>query len=333
VKDTEKYDESVLAHIIMHKCFYGVAHNRNDSDTIAPSTQSELFALADDLLSPIFDEIVVALANEDQISFDDTKIKIQPLEKGGSKTAWASAFIGRDCVVYNFDRDHAGINFKKILENRKDYLAPIIGLSDALPSYESYKKDAIDCHCLTHGRRRFKDAFDEDEEFCQKIINLIEKIYKVNKSAKALTDLERQKLHATLSTPIMNEIMDLVQDGIEERKFLPNSELGKAAAYWDEHFNKLTTFIRISGVPLDTNHVERGIKAPIRIRKQAPIFKTVNGAGRTGRMLSLVETCLHNKTNARSYLIWALKGRKKGQAAIELTPWMFKRHLEMEQRK
>lgn len=317
----------------MHKCFYGVAHNRNDSDTIAPSTQSELFEQADELLSPVFEEVVITLANDDQISFDDTKIKIQPLEKGGSKTAWASAFIGRNCVVYIFGRDHAGINFKKILEKRKDYLAPIISLSDALPSYESYKEDTLDCHCLTHGRRRFKDALDEDEEFCQKIIALIEKIYEVDKKAKTLTNLERQQLHAALSAPVMNEIMDLVQNGIEEKKFLPNSELGKGAAYWDEHFNKLTNFIRIPGVPLDTNHVERKIKSPIRIRKQAPIFKTLKGAGRTGRMLSLVETSLFIKIDPRSYLIWALKGRRKGQAAIELTPWMFKRYLEMEQRK
>ena len=104
VKDSEKYDDSVLAHIIMHKCFFGVAHNRKDSDTIAPSTQSELFAKADNPLSSIYDELVVTLANSDQISFDDTKLKIQPLEKGGPKTAWGSAFIGRDCVVYNFDR-------------------------------------------------------------------------------------------------------------------------------------------------------------------------------------------------------------------------------------
>ncbi len=333
VQNSDKYDESVLAHIIMHKCFYGVAHNRNDGDAIAASTQSELFAEADDLLSPVFEEVVVALANGDQISFDDTNLKIQPLEKGGSKTAWGSAFIGRDIVVNNFYRYHAGINLKKILEKRSPYLYPPILMSDALPSYESYKKDSIDSHCLTHGRRRFKVAMDEDEIFCQQMIDLIAKIYEVDKRAKSLSDLERQQLHAMESTPVLNKIMDIVQEATEEKKFMPNSELGKAAAYWDEHFNKLTNFIRIPGVPLDTNHVERGIKSPIRIRKQAPIFKTLSGAERTGRMLSLVETCLYNKINARSYLIWALKGRKKGQAAIELTPWMFKRCLETEQRR
>ena len=333
MKNSDKYDESVLAHIIMHKCFYGVAHNRNDSDTIAASTQSELFAEADDLLSPVYDELVVAFANGDQMSFDDTNLKIQPLEKGGPKTAWGSAFIGRDCVIYSFDRYHAGINLKKILEKRSPHLAPPIGLSDALPSYESYKKDTIDSHCLTHGRRRFKVAMDEDEGFCKKIIDLIAQVYEVDKRAKDLSDLERQQLHARESAPVMNEIMGEVQEAIEEKRFMPNSELGKAIAYWDEDFNKLTNFIRIPGVLLDTNHVERGIKSPIRIRKQAPIFKTLSGAERTGRMLSLVETSLYNKTNARSYLIWALKGRRKGQAAIELTPWMFKRYLEMEQRK
>ena len=329
IANRNKFDESVLAHIIICKCFYGIAYNRSSRyGPLSASTIAELFALTDGYLKPVFNAIESKLANNDQISFDDTKIKIQPQGKGGSKTAWASAFVGRDFVVYIFDREHAGKSLEKLLKKRSRHLARPILMSDALPSYESYKKDGIDAHCLTHGRRRFKEAIDDDEQYCDELVRLIGKIYGIEEKTKQMDDKTRQEVHVRESGPILNEIMDKVQGAIENESYIPNSELGKALTYWDEHFNKLTQFTRVPGVPLDTNHVERAIKAPIRIRKQAPIFKTEEGARRVGRMLSLLETCHHIGVNSHKYLVWALKGRKRGQAGNELTPWIFKRHLE-----
>lgn len=331
VASKEKYDESVLAHIIMHKCFYGVSQNRTATyGPLSASTLSELFAEADSLLKDVVEVLVKTLANGDQVSFDDTKIKIQPLEKGGVNTAWGSVFVGRDCIYYNFNRDHAGIVFEEILKKRVLYLDRPLVLTDALPAYGCYKKGCLDHHCLTHGRRRFKGAEEEDEEFCKEIIDLIGIIYEIDEEAKNLDDKNRQLLHFQKSVPILNMIMDIIQKSIEEERFMPNSEIAKALNYWDENFNKLSAFTRIPGVLLDTNHVERAVKAVIRIRKQAPIFKTVEGAIRTSRMLSLTETCLHIKEDPLAYLKWAIKGARERKAAIDLTPWVFKEYLERE---
>jgi len=333
VADKKRYDESVLAHIIMHKCFYGVSQNRTATyGPLSASTLSELFAEADFLLKDVVEVLVKTLVNGDQISFDDTKIKIQPLKKGESNTAWGSVFVGRDCIYYNFDRNHAGIVFKEILKNRVLYLERPLVLTDALPAYGSYKNDCLDHHCLTHGRRRFKDAEEEDEEFCKEIIDLIGKIYEVNESAANLDDKRRQLLHFQNSVPFLNKTMDIIQISIEQKRFIPNSEMAKALNYWDEHFNKLSAFTRIPGVLLDTNHVERAVKAVIRIRKQAPIFKTVEGAMRVSRMLSLTETCIHIKEDPLAYLKWAIKGAREKMAAIDLTPWAFKEFRERERR-
>jgi hypothetical protein len=331
VASKEKYDESVLAHIIMHKCFYGVAQNRSATyGPLSASTLSELFAVADSLLNGVSDVLVKTIANDDQISFDDTKIKIQPIEKGGPITAWGSVFVGRDCIYYNFSRNHAGKVFEELLKNRVPYMLPPIVLTDALPAYGTYKKNCIDIHCLTHGRRRFKDAVEEDEAYCKEIIDLIATIYETDKDAKNFDDMERQLLHFQKSVPILNRIMEIIQLSIEEKRFMPNSEIGKALNYWDENFNKLSAFTRIAGVLLDTNHVERAVKAVIRIRKQAPIFKTEEGAMRVSRMLSLTETCLYIGEDPLAYLKWAIKGAREGKEPIDLTPWAFKKFRERE---
>ena len=331
VLNSKKYDETVMAHIIMHKCFYGIAYNRSASfGPLGTSVRAELFAQADSLLAPIVNVLIKYFANSDQISFDDTKIKIQPLKKGGSKTGWASVFVGRDCVLYFLDRNHAGIVLENILKERILALEDPLALSDALPAYEPYKKNCIDLHCLTHARRRFIDSKEDDEEFCNEIIAQIGKIYTIDDQAKKSDDLGRLNIHHSQSVPILNEIMDTLQNAVEDKKFLPNCELSKGITYWLKNFNKITEFTRTSGVLLDTNHVERGVKAPIRIRKQAPIFKTEEGAKRVGRMLTLVETSRKIEVNPSHYLTWALNGVIANKAPIELTPWMFKRYLEKE---
>jgi len=335
VANTKKYDESVLASIIMERCFLGVSMNRSSAfGPISVSKRSDLFANADEKLRPIFELLVDNVANVDQIIFDDTKAKIQPEVKGGSKTAWTSAFIGRGSIVYLIDRDHAGKNFEEIiLPKRRNYLGPPIAVSDALPAYEPYKKKSVDIHCLTHARRRFKDSMEDDETFCNEMIDNIGIIYKNEDGAKNLDDFERMRLHQDRSGPIFNNIMEKLQETLDEdgkqKTFLPDSDLGKAIDYWLKDFNKLTEVVRTPGVPLDSNPVERGLKSPIRLRKQAPIFKTVEGAQRVGRMLSLIGTALNLDLNPFPYLIWALKGVDEGKAPYDLTPWAFKESLQM----
>ena len=105
------------------------------------------------------------------------------------------------------------------------------------------------------------------------------------------------------SGPIFQDIVSQAKEAVESVKFLPNSQLGKAVTYVSENHSKLDIFLKIPGVPLDTNHVERKIKCPIKIRKGSPIFKTEKGHFRTGNMLSLVETCRLNDIPPWDYLV------------------------------
>ena len=325
IKNREKYDEKVLTQVIMNKCFCGTAFGRDAAlGGMSASVRSELFREADDLLRGVFDILVEQLICDGVIAFDDTKIKIQPEKKGGKKSAWASCFITREVVIYIFDRFHAGIGLSTLLEKRPEELGRMVLLSDALPSYQKYKEGHIDAHCLTHGRRRFVEAEEEDSEYCQLILGLIRKVYEVDSRGKELEDLERLKLHNLESRPIMEQLERETKKALDGESFFPNSQLGKAVKYIAENHSKLGVFLEVPGVPLDTNHVERKIKSPIRIRKQAPIFKTEMGAARTGRMLSITETCLLNDIRPWDYLCWAIKRAREGTPALENTPFVFK---------
>jgi len=54
-----------------------------------------------------------------------------------------------------------------------------------------------------------------------------------------------------------------------EKKVEPNSVLGKAINYMVTHWEKLTLFLKVAGVPLDNTICERALKMAILLRKNA----------------------------------------------------------------
>ena len=329
IEEKEKYDEKVLAQVVMSKCFYGVPFEREAAlGGLSASVRSDLFREADELFMGVLEILVEELISDGIVSFDDTKIKIQPEKKGGKKSGWASCFISRKVVIYILNRSHAGICFQDLLKKRPEDLGKMAVLSDALPCYEGYKKGHIDAHCLIHARRRFVENEEEDSEFCQKIIELIGQIYFIEKEGRKMEDLERMELHKSKSGPIMEQFISEAEEAVKTGKFLPSSGLGTAVKYVAENSSKLNLFMSIPGLPLDTNHVERGIKSPIRIRKTAPIYKTEMGARRTGNLMSIIGTCRLNKIPPWDYLCWAIKRLRGGSPPQDNTPWAFKQSLE-----
>src|SRR5437879_13020860 len=77
----------------------------------------------------------------------------------------------------------------------------------------------------------------------------------------------------------------------EERKVEPNSGLGKAIQYLQNHWQELTLFLREPGAPLDNNVCERALKKAILHRKNALFYRTINGAQAGDLFMNLIHTC------------------------------------------
>ena len=92
--------------------------------------------------------------------------------------------------------------------------------------------------------------------------------------------------------------------GLIEKKLVePNSSLGQGINYLKNHWEGLTKFLRIPGVPLDTNIVERAIKTPVLNKKNWLFYKTQRGALVGDIFLSLIKTAEANNKNPFDYLV------------------------------
>jgi len=104
----------------------------------------------------------------------------------------------------------------------------------------------------------------------------------------------------------------------------PNSDLFIVAKYFIDRFTALTRVLTIPGVPLDTNNVERAIKAIILIRNNSLFFNNVHSAKYSGDILSLTETTNNANINVFNYVDFLIENKEKVlKNPKNYLPWIY----------
>jgi transposase len=123
----------------------------------------------------------------------------------------------------------------------------------------------------------------------------------------------------------MKELEEWITVQFAERRVEPNSGLGKALKYFENHWEKLTLFLRVAGAPLDSNVVERALKKAILQRKNSLFYKTQNGAAVGDMFTSFIHTCELNEVNAYDYLIELQKhADEASRNPAQWMPWNYR---------
>src|SRR5205807_544516 len=135
-------------------------------------------------------------------------------------------------------------------------------------------------NCIAHARRHFVDVVNSFPSECRYVLETLREVFHFDVLAKeqGLTPQERLLFHQQNSRPLMDGLHQWCKQQFEERKVEPNSGLGKAIQYLQNHWQELTLFLREPGAPLDNNLCERALKKAILHRKNALFYRTQNGA-------------------------------------------------------
>jgi hypothetical protein len=256
---------------------------------------------------------------------DDTGVKILEIIKENQERE-ALAEDGADCgcekrkatytsgimskvgdrviVLYFSGRKNAGENLDEVLRRRAMDLGPPLQMCDALNQNYTKEFATIIINCLSHGRRKFVELLESYPRECRFVIETLAKVYKYDEEARLekMTPWERLCFHQEKSKPLMDELEEWFGEQFSQKKIEPNSNLGQVIKYMQNHWQKLTGFLRIEGAPLDNNCLEQALKVAILNRKNAYFYKTVNGAHVGDMFMSLIETCRRAKANPFDYL-------------------------------
>ena len=221
---------------------------------------------------------------------------------------------------------HAGENLSAVLRHRAAGLEPPIQMCDASSRNVPVEFRTLLANCLVHGRREFVDAREYFASECRHVLEQLAEVYRVDAEAKerCLSPPERLAHHQAHSGPVMAGLQTWMAEELAQKRTEPNSSLGLAIRYMQNHWEPLTLFLRVAGAPLDNNVAERTLKAAILHRKNSMGYKTVNGAKVGDIFMSLIHTCRSNGINPFEYLL-ALARNPEAVAAHpgDWLPWNY----------
>ena len=314
----DKYDASAGAMIALLKYGNGFPFYRLEKlqDAVGiplpSSTQWDIVRDFYNHIYPAFSQLIDHGACGQVIHNDDTTMKILSLinetqsaeRKGMFTTGMVSICNEQKIGLFFTGRQHAGENLADLLARREADLGPPIQMCDALS--RNYPKDfeTVVANCLSHGRRRFADVYDNFPDECTYVLKLLGKVYKNDADAREqnLTAAQRLELHQRKSGPLMEKLKEWLHAQFDEKKVEPNSGLGHAIKYMLKHWKELTLFLKKHSAPLDNNICERALKKALLNRKNAYFYKTQRGARVGDLFMSMIHTCELCDANPFEYL-------------------------------
>ena len=127
----------------------------------------------------------------------------------------------------------------------------------------------------------------------------------------------------------MDAFFDWVDRQFEQQGLLPSNPLTKALAYVRERRAGLEVFLGDPDVPMDTNHLERALRAIPMGKKNWLFCWTEVGAEHAGIVQSLIATCRLHDIDPYTYLVDVLQrvGEHPASRVAELTPRLWKQHF------
>jgi len=318
LKNTHKYDVSVASTLAIARYSMGLPFYRTERHQamhgipLPDATQWDLVKGLYNVVSPIYEELTNYASNGDLVIYDDTTGRILSNKAIGAATH-TTAFISEnnDHKVHLFftGTNHAGKNTDKIMARRTTE-EPVIAMMDASPSNIPKKLSLnlsmrfILCFCLTHGRRKFFDVLDFFSQECDFVLDVIGEVYKNDAHCKKekYSAVDRLQYHKQYSAPLMQELYIWLNNQLLYESCEQNSGLGQAVKYMLRHWEPLTSFLSISGAPLDSSWAERAIKIAIRHRRNSLFYKTPKGANVGDCLMSIIYTAEQNGVNPFNYL-------------------------------
>ncbi len=349
----QMYGYSARTLMAIDKFFSGLPyhHQANLADifghSVGASTIFDQCEQTANAVMPVFYELKRQAATAYQFLMDDTRNRIleqkpelrdKPNGKGKviRTGVYSSGLIaqlsdGHEVVLFETSLGHAGEHLSSILKLRPPELPLPLTMSDALSSNSVTTLHVKSAFCNAHARRHFFDIQSRHPAEIDWLLETYACIWKAEDTVKNnhLNPEQRLAYHQQHSLPAMQAIREWAINTVEKEDFEEYSALGKAVQYFLKHYDRLILFCVEPNALIDNNRMEEKLKIVIRGRKTAHFYKTVNGAGVSNVLTSLIATTYGADENVYDYLVALQKHQQQIKDSPKAwLPWNYKKTLE-----
>jgi transposase len=275
-----------------------------------------------ELLVPIVGAVRKDLLSGDYLQADETTIPVQMHDRRGSNHEaylWQYGRPGGE-TVFDFCLGRGREGPLKFLGNWEGILQ-----TDGYQAYDGVGgPKLVHVGCWAHARRKFVDAVKvcpQDGEAVKMVVRM-DALFVVDREARrqAKTPAERLAFRREHARPWVDEIRE--ECLLLSRQALPQSALGKAAAYTLNMWSKLERCFEYGQVELSNNLAENSMRPVALGRKNWLHVGSPKAGPKVAAILSVIESCRRLGVSAKQYLSAVLPGldRLNLNQVADLTP-------------
>jgi transposase len=250
------------------------------------------------------------------IATDATGVLVQAPKRCRRGHFWVMV-ADRDHVLFRYSRDHDGATTGELLGGYKGYV-----LADAHTVYDHLFRDGsrIEVGCWCHGRRYFFDALATDPERALTAIDLIKKLFEVERELADASPERRKQVRDEQSRPVVDDFFEWC--AVENQKVLHESPIGAAFTYALNQEQALRRFLEDGRLPLENNVSERELRRQAVGRKNWLFVGSEDGARWNTVFVSLIASCALHDIEPWAYLrdLFCVLPRWPVKRVLELSP-------------
>jgi len=355
------YHWSACAMLIVLHYFSGLPFKRLDSlhkswgIPFADANQWEVASGTMQLLAPMIKALVrFAIENILTLRMDDTGSMILEIKRQiTAELAAAKAFgISEDSVrtginasgffietpaatilLYYTGRHHAGEMLRELLKYRLPGSDNFIKVTDgASKNFGGENADMmVEGVCNVHAFLKFYDIKTQFPGEYAVVGKAYNKIYETEQIARErnLSSEERLLFHQEHSRSWMDKIKKMCEEKVTSRLVEPRSPLWEGVHFFITQWPRLTKFLEVPGVPLDTNVCEQSLIAPVRYLAVSYNYHTEKGAEVGDQGMSLVATARANGVEPVAWLTDCLENHENlAKNPEKYFPWVYRDRIK-----
>jgi transposase len=329
-------DVSVIAGLLIDKFTYHLPLYRQHQRLVhagirlSRGTLTQWVQRAAELLEPLYQALLSSILQSQVLAMDETPIKAGRHGQGKLHTGYFWPLYGdQDEVAFPFAASRAQAVVREALGNFCGIL-----LTDGYIVYDRFVQTVtrlVHAQCWSHTRRRFVEAERAEPTLVAEALARIGAFYAEEAYIREHgLEAEAKLAHrGEYTKPLVEAFFGWLKQTLLTQVLLPSNPFAQAARYALEREAALKVFLAYPTVPLDTNHLEREIRAIALGRRNWLFCWTEVGARYVGIVQSLIASCRLQGVDPYIYFVDVLQ-RIDTHPAFEvhlLTPRLWKQHF------
>jgi transposase len=157
--------------------------------------------------------------------------------------------------------------------------------------------------CWSHARRKFVEAEPNAQKACGEVLALLGLLFEVERRADAAPEADRLQVRHQLRQAESRPLIAQIKAWSQAQRMLPQSTLGKAIAYMNNHWAGLLRFLDDPAIPLTNNLAERALRGIVLGRHNHLGSRSPEGAEATAILYTVLQSARLTGVNPKDYLI------------------------------